>query len=60
MRKAVTLKKNEKILLILLKKATAKNIHISRDRFAGNKKNEKILLIFFLGNYYVKTQYNFV
>ena len=48
-RTAVTLKKNEKILLILLKKPTAKNVHISRDRFDGNKKNEKILLILFLG-----------
>ena len=47
-RTAVTLEKNEKILLILFKKATAKNVHISRDRFAGDKKNEMILLILFV------------
>ena len=42
---AVTIFQNEKILLILRKKATAKNLNISWDRFAGHLQNEKILLI---------------
>ena len=42
---AVTLLQNERVPLILRKKATAKNVNISRDRFAGHLQNERIPLI---------------